>query len=399
MELLLKNNDYILDYKNRKRSGNSEILPHLFIDKIVFISPKSFQQTHIILANRIRKYVISVIKNYIIANYTIKNSGNFNYTIRNYNELICLGGESYFYALYLNYKFKFVTNNLYIKNDCIFNNKLYNKIHIKNSNFIDNFIYDYSNIPDGNFYIINMSNIYKNIVDKLLEIKPETIIIISCHHYNFWNRIKPLRKYYILHRKRFVCEKLRYFITVNIFRLANVIPFGGNCSVAYMLKYYNIRKKANLFDWCKISIYQLYNVISNYNDKKTREDFLTYKSCRESNHDVFEEHGNILYKNNMNIIFANNTNTEKRFYSLDKENIYIRLETSSMTNNMKKEYKKLFRILNGKFILISDKPIFNFGFYNYENMHLWNIKLEYFDSDWKYSGIIWYKIFKYIYEG
>jgi len=198
-----------------------------------------------------------------------------------------------------------------------------------------------------------------------------------------------------LKRKKFICEKLQYFITVNVLKLVNILPLGGNCSVAYMLKYYNIRKRANLFDWSKISISQLYYIIKNYNNPEMRIKFLSIEKTLNSNFDVFEEHGNILYKNSMNILFA--SEIKDRFYDINYD-FYIRLETKPMTNFMIKEYKKLFHLLDGKFILISDKPIFKFGFTCYKNILLWNIKLELFES-WKFSSINWYNIFNYIYEG
>jgi len=380
--VLSKTEEYMLNYRMKKIKYNNvgeeiQRIPILFVDKIYFISPKSFQQNHIILSKRIRKYVLDYFTHDEITHAKITSEN-----------LICFGGESYIYALYLNLPFIFITNNNYIKNDCIFNcNRKIPEI------------FEYTNyekyINSCNCVIINMSNIYEHIIKFLLKTKPKTIIIISCHHDNFWKRITPLRRFYILKRKKFICEKLQYFITVNVLKLVNILPLGGNCSVAYMLKYYNIRKRANLFDWSKISISQLYYIIKNYNNPEMRIKFLSIEKTLNSNFDVFEEHGNILYKNSMNILFA--SEIKDRFYDINYD-FYIRLETKPMTNFMIKEYKKLFHLLDGKFILISDKPIFKFGFTCYKNILLWNIKLELFES-WKFSSINWYNIFNYIYEG
>ena len=183
-------------YKNLEKN-----IPQKFNNNLVFISANSFQQNHIILGKLLRKYIFEII---------IKNK---------ISEILCIGGESYLYGLTYD-KIKIIyhyTNNIHIYNDCNNNNKFYKKNIV--NNLIDyndknlNLIYN----PNIKFCLLNLSNLSINLLKKINNNKYDNIIIISCHHEDFWKKIKLLTNYKIKKREHFICEKLKYFLTVNIF--------------------------------------------------------------------------------------------------------------------------------------------------------------------------------------
>ena len=194
-------NDYkgfsITDCFDRVYLYEKDYLPQEFNNKIVFISGNSFQQNHRILSKSIRKFVNSLIENEIL--------------------LLCIGGESYIYGITNKYikKIYHYTNSRYIYNDCEYNNKFYKK-DLENNHI------DYNDdkliiVSDINVCLINLSNLTKNLINKLDKNNYKKIIIISCHHEDFWKKIKNFKNYKLKKRKYFICDKIRYFITVNIF--------------------------------------------------------------------------------------------------------------------------------------------------------------------------------------
>lgn len=235
---------------------SSKRIFQLFNKKIVAISSNSFQQTNIILAKEIRQYVTNIIEN----------------TITNDN-LLCIGGESYLYGLTTNNKVIHITNNENIKNDCdynfqiLFNNKnliFNNKINYSFLN--ESFDYKIKDIVDSEtkVAIINLSKLLVSVANFINNSNINKLIIINCHHDDFWKKIKYLTNYKLLERKKFVCDKLNYFITVNVFiRQNNIISFGNNCSIAYQLNKLNVRNSAYPFDWCSSTLQKLINVLQN----------------------------------------------------------------------------------------------------------------------------------------
>lgn len=187
----------IFDYKGRIYNDyNQKYIPQIFNNNIIFISAQSFQQSHKILSKHIRKYVISLL-----------NETNDNIT--------CIGGESYIYGIISNYNNIYhYTNSQYIYDDLEYNNKIYKKN-------INNNIINYNNINDyfvnNNICIINLSKLYIKLLKTINNNKYDKIIIINCNHNDFWNKIKILNNYKLIERKQFICEKLKYFITVNLF--------------------------------------------------------------------------------------------------------------------------------------------------------------------------------------
>lgn len=365
-----KNNKLVcIDCFNRIYDYDKLYIPQLFNNNYIFISMNSFQQNHYKLRNEIRKYVLTLI---------------------NENNISCIGGESYIYGLLKCQNINHYTNSEYIYNDCHFNNKFYKK-NINNNliNYNKNIFIELTDIC-----IINISNLTNNIINAVT--KFNKIIIISCHHDNFWKKRKILNNF-TLNRKYFICNKLNYFITVNIFIKKNsFISLGSNCSIAYHLNNLKLRTIAYPFDWCNINYNQLVLVLENnflgYDDiviKKFSENHFLLNINNKNSY---------ILKNDYNITFAheveNNTNYDinnfkskllrriERFKKLNNI-IFIRIEKDNITN-----YDKLINILdkyftNYKIILISNNNINHHKIINY--------KLPKF-INWKYNNFHFHNI-------
>ena len=189
----------IIDYFERVFLEHKNFLIQEFNNNLIFISTKSFQQNHRILGKTIRKYINDLIE------------------LEGIDCILCIGGESYIYGM-INKKIVKIyhyTNSVYIYRDCEYNNKFYRK-EIEN-NYIEYNSKDLKIISEIKICLINLSSLTKNLFVILNKNNDDKIIIISCHHEDFWKKIKNLTNYIIKKRKYFVCERLRYFITVNIF--------------------------------------------------------------------------------------------------------------------------------------------------------------------------------------
>ena len=190
--LFSNKNIVILDYRLRCRNFKNRI-PINFLKDVVFVSEKSFIQNNSLLSNKIRSYVF--------------NSIDVNCSI------LGIGGESYMYLKNIddfNNK-HFITNNEIIYEDAMSNNVLKNfQLDLVN----------YENVLIRELFdnvIINISKLNQNIIRQINRITNKKIIIISCNHTDFWNKIKMFTKFKLVNRKKFIDEKLGYFITVNIF--------------------------------------------------------------------------------------------------------------------------------------------------------------------------------------
>jgi hypothetical protein len=175
---------------------------------------------------------------------------------------------------------------------------------------------------------------------------------------------------------------------------------GGNCAPAFQLKVYGKRKFALPFDWCKMNTKMLLSVL-----KEDFKDFTILKFFKISNqHPNFEKliNSSLVLKNNYGIQFAHELSSESeieifscnlkkridRFKSL-KNPTFIRLETQNLNHNQIKLYydievelKKIFGVF--KLILVSNLE--------YQSVFTQWIKLEQFESDWKYPKVKWNQI-------
>lgn len=177
---------------------SDKFIPQIFNGYDVYISADSFQQNHSKLSIKIRKFVSFLI------NYKL-----------NLDNLLCIGGESYLYGLTSNKQIIHWTNSKSIFDDCNFNMKFYNSS-------VENNLVDYNKINFNNYYkqaLINLSHLNENLIIKLNYSMISKIIIINCNEKDFWKKIKKLSNYKIISREYFICEKLGYFITVNLLEL------------------------------------------------------------------------------------------------------------------------------------------------------------------------------------
>jgi hypothetical protein len=349
----------ILDYRWRTRIDEKNI-PQYFIDKIVFISYNSFQQTNSKLLNKIRRYV----KNNIRTEY-----------------INAIGGESYLYSE----KNIFYTNSEEILKD-------YNYNGYKKGKLID-----YNNIKEleikNDDTIINLAKLNINILNIINKSISDRIIIINCHHKDFWKKIKYLTNYKLIKRKLFIDEKLHYFISVNIFIRKSFVSLGGNCSITYQLKKYNLRNIAYPFDWSKIKINSLINVFQNnfinFENVKINKYSDNHNSYLITNNYLTFAHQNI---NNLDIFKFKLLNRIQRLKDI-KYPTFIRIEIYKFNNyniyrkywlNLCSIFDKLYNS-NYKIILLSSF-----------NPNIPKIKWYYFNqynNDWKYNFINWKQIF------
>ena len=176
--------DISLDYRNRIRTDLS-LVPFKINNRIIFKYLDTFQQNNNYLSKKIRKYVLNEIG----------------------DEVMCIGCESFIYGLECK-KYIYYSNckKLCFEND--FNSK--NKsIYIENYNKSHEFKIVYNTL------IINLSKLNKELLIKINELEISKIIIINCHHKDFWKKIKYLNKFKLITRNKFISQE--YFISVNIF--------------------------------------------------------------------------------------------------------------------------------------------------------------------------------------
>ena len=361
-------------------SDNQPFIPHEFNGEIVFISAKSFIQNNYRLGNSIRKYV--------------------NQYLCNVSSIVCFGGESYLYAL-TNNKIKHICH--YTNNHSIFTDFNYNiKFITKRFSNIFNDRINYNKlffVPNYECCILNLSKLNVHIIKQINKTNFNKIIIINCHHDDFWKKIKGLSNYKLIIREKFICNDLKYFITVNVFyRKNSFISLGSNCSVSYNINNYGLRTESYPFDWSSVKLNQLIKVLENnffdYNDieiKKISDVHQNFKTQTKSSY---------IVKNNYGITFAHELSTLdelidfktklirriNRFRSLNNP-IFVRLELNKVDIQL---YDKLYLLLensfkNFKLIVITKDKLYHSNIIFIQN------KCEFID--WTYSNFNWKQLF------
>ena len=181
------------------------------------------------------------------------------------------------------------------------------------------------------------------------------------------------------------------------------VSLGSNCSIAYNLNLYKKRTQSYPFDWCKIKLNQLVDVLE--------ADFSDYTNVQKKkfseNHKLIsvnkiECEGTYILKNKYNIEFAHELTklyeTDKFKSLIDKRierfnnltnPIFIRLEQNKVNVE---QYKKLYDHLEKKFksfklVVISNTSI------DYKNII--NYKICEF-KDWRYLNFNWLNMFEEI---
>lgn len=180
--------NYIIYDYNKKKFYKYNRLPIYFNDNIIYKQIESFDQNNIIIANKIRKYVLQEVK--IIFNNKL------------FENILGIGGEYYLY-------FKFLVSNKYFgisNHKCIIEDAKYN---IPNSeNYLINYDkYDtFPNLYKIDLVIINVTKIHENIIKYIKLIQSNNIIIITCKLTN--NKL-------ILLKQNFKIKKIKYFKNLN----------------------------------------------------------------------------------------------------------------------------------------------------------------------------------------
>jgi hypothetical protein len=371
---LLKNitGNKILDYQLRTRI-DEKYIPQIFNNKIVFQSYNSFQQNNFTLGKKIRQFVINNIKSSLIN---------------------AIGGESYLYG---NLKSLFYTNSHSIYNDAKYN-------QYKNIKIID---YNKDKISLKSFdTVINLSKLNINLIEQINNSISNRLIIINCHHLDFWKKIKLLENYKLIKREKFIEYKSKYFVTVNILIRKSFVSFGSNCAVTYQLNKYNLRNKAYPFDWCKIKLPQLIKIYKNdFNNyhliecnkysKNHNSYILKNKYCIFAHelikNNIMEENNQIEINNQIEMFKIKLLERINRIKNI-KNPVFVRIETY---NYRSKEiyinyWKQLLLLLDNYYssyliILISkfNPKLNNIRWYSHNK----------FNKNWKNENIDWFNIF------
>jgi hypothetical protein len=380
---------------------------YIFNKQIVFISNNSFKQRQEV-AKDIRKYVNENIK---------------------FDNITTIGGEAYIFGLTNNNVKNIInyTNSKSIYNDVDFNNTFYGKI--KENNLID---YNKCNeIKTSDLLIINLAKLNQNLMKIINSNDYKEIIIINCHHDDFWKKIKLLDRYKLISRKHFItsktnlkdsqeCSATHMFITVNIFIKIppTFISLGGNCAIAYQLKKLGLRNKSYPFDWCKISISKLNKVLENDFENFSDIEITKYSKNHllDGQDDSDEEinSGSYIVKNKYNISFAHEIKTDteeeikefkitlkrriQRFKNLNNHNItFVILNLENVKNKKNININLEFLLKNLKIYFKHFKLIY-IGYNEIKEKFLHKeikyIKINTNDwVDWQYSNLDWNHIF------
>lgn len=188
------------------------------------------------------------------------------------------------------------------------------------------------------------------------------------------------------------------------------ISLGGNCSITYQLYKYNLREEAYPFDWSKLSINQLINVLKNNFDLYSETLLLKYKS---TNHYLFNKdfektdvNKSIVLENSYNIEFSHEINKTEdlinfedslnrriiRFQNLSDKIIFIRIELSPIKISYENNIKILLELLN-KYsnnyelrLIINSDIQFTFP----DNVKIY--RFNKFSEDWQMNHINWSEI-------
>ena len=332
-----KEGNKILDYRSRTRL-DEKFIPQNFNNRIVFQSFSSFQQNNLSLSKQIRTYVQA----------QITTSG-----------INAIGGESYLYDI--NKEGIFHTNSKSIITDAEYNG--YFNVHC-----ID---YTCSNLKDEMKIthldtVVNLSKLNTNIMCIINQSISNKIIVINCHHKDFWKKRELLTNYKLYSRKQFVDYTSRYFITVSVFlRKKAFVPLGGNCSVCYHLKGKGLRNTAYPFDWCQIKLGQVLKVLENDFKDYTKTEIKKFSENHENSYIISNPYCRFAHEvKNVNGIEYFQEQLLRRIERLKtlKNPIFIRNETfvfndkDVYTKYWKKITSKLDKMFNKqyKIILISD---------------------------------------------
>jgi hypothetical protein len=195
-----------------------------------------------------------------------------------------------------------------------------------------------------------------------------------------------------------------------------IIPIGSNCSIAYQLNKYGLRKESYPFDWCCMNINQLIKILEN--DFEDFEDFtvqklsinhMDYKEFYKPTYIITNKYGvkmahELCNLDNLDIFRETLKRRIIRFRNINdkQEIIFIRIELKRLSQtNFENKYKKLVEILNKKFtnfnqkfkLIVITNVITNNYIFN-DNIHIYNCK-DLYSDDWKMEHLDWLNIFNF----
>lgn len=333
----------------------------IFNNEYVFISDNSFKQNSQI-ATHLRKYVNTQI---------------------NYTNISAIGGESYLYGLtnkqitHINH----YSNSESIINDARVNNNFYKK---KLYNSIINYN-TFNRIKHADLLIVNLAKLNINLLTQINKRYYKQIIIINCHHDEFWKRLPLLSNYKLSSRKQFITDS--YFVTVNVLNNKNkipiFIPFGTTCTMSYQLNEVGLRYQAFPFDWSKTSINQLNKVLTNGFDSFSD---IKIKKWSDNHPHLDNNGGSFIISNLYNITFAHemiDKNPIDEFKKiLDKR--LVRLLSH------KDDYIKFVIFNTGKKL---DTTLLSLNLKKYFiNFDILEIQSDEQFTDWQYSHMNWFDL-------
>src|SRR3990167_9115447 len=274
------------------------------------------------------------------------------------------------------FTFYFYTNHESIYGDMLYNNNIYRSNNIKR--YMQ--LIDYVSLPQTfefksnimGICVINLSKIHTNVINVIESNKyiiPE-IIIISCDHNDFWNKIKLFKSYSIKSRKQFT--SFNSFVTVTHL-VKNIVSLGYNCSVSFYLKDRGLKLRSYPFDWIKLSLNNTIKIL-----ELDFKDFTTFKvKCFSNKHKHLTENntGSYVLENIYSKTLAHECETLdditalssamlrriKRFKKLRNPTFIILINEKQEDSHVKRNINKLKYLLHKLFntfeiiILYTDK--------------------------------------------
>jgi hypothetical protein len=169
-----KENTYLFNYKNNKKYFYNKIQIEFNYNKIIK-QIDSFDQNNIIIANKLRKYVLSLCKNNELSLNISVNKNSYLPECK-VDVILGIGGEYYLY-------FQFIKANVYIgisNHQSIINDANYNASYSINYLVDYNNYNEFPNINNTNIILVNLFNININVIKYINTIKFDKLIIISC---------------------------------------------------------------------------------------------------------------------------------------------------------------------------------------------------------------------------
>jgi hypothetical protein len=180
-----------------------------------------------------------------------------------------------------------------------------------------------------------------------------------------------------------------------------IVSLGGNCCIAYHERRLGIKTETFPLDWSSTSISQLNQLLEN-NFLNFEE--LAFKKISENHPHLDGENPSVVCSNKYKIKFAHEIKNKSQITELSekilkriqrfrtlKNPTFIRLETGNLSlDKMNLMYSELERLLDIYFL---EYKVIVISINKYESKKFNWVRLEQFDSDWRFPNINWEKLF------